>query len=156
MKLLKLLFPKHCTYAADTALLLGRIVFSLTLASHGWMKLQNFDSMSSQFATVFGLSSEVSLALCIFAELACAIAVAVGFLTRPAALVLVFNMGVAFFMAHQGSIKEGELAFLYLIFYILIALSGAGRFSLDQFIARKLSCEGGCSCHCGTQDRHNA
>jgi putative oxidoreductase len=67
---------------------------------------------------------------------------AVGLLTRPAALALTINMAVAAFVAHasapwfmsgQGPAKEPAL--LFLMPFIALLLTGPGRFSIDRAIA---------------------
>jgi putative oxidoreductase len=62
----------------------------------------------------------------------------IGVLTRVGALVIVFNMGLAVYLAHASQIlsltKTGgwalELQGLFLMGALVIALLGAGRFSL--------------------------
>lgn len=51
-----------------------------------------------------------------------------------------FTMGVAFFVIHGNdpfSLKE--LAFVYLVIFILMYIAGPGKFSLDRLIAVLLS-----------------
>ncbi len=62
----------------------------------------------------------------------------IGVLTRAVALVIVFNMGLAIYLAHASQIlsltKTGgwalELQGLFLMGALVVALLGAGRFSL--------------------------
>ena len=70
--------------------------------------------------------------------------VAAGLLTRPAALFLSFNMLVAAFKVHQndpwaGQPRSKEMAILYLAPFLLLILSGAGRFAIDWFLQRRPS-----------------
>jgi doxX subfamily len=48
-------------------------------------------------------------------------------------------MCVAFFVANGGSIAEGELAFVYLLVFVLLFFAGPGRFSVDGWLAKKLA-----------------
>src|SRR6056297_84350 len=48
------------------------------LIAHGWGKLTSFGELSSKFPDPIGLGSAPSLALAIFAEVVCAIAVMLG------------------------------------------------------------------------------
>jgi len=64
--------------------------------------------------------------------------IAMGLLTRPAAAVLAFNMAVAAFvtMLHAPFVSSGggaskEPALLYLLPFLLLIATGAGRYSFD-------------------------
>ena len=64
------------------------------------------------------------------------LAIALGVLTRPVAVVLALEMLAAYFMAHapQGPVpysNGGELALLYLVVWIYLAGNGAGPWSVD-------------------------
>ena len=133
MKLLQLKFIPRST---DFALLLLRIWVSLTmLLNHGYGKVMNFSSMMEKFPDAIGIGRTPSLILIIFAEVVCALMITVGWYTRFAALCLAIAMGVAFFIAHGGSLAagpgSGELAFIYLAAFVALVFAGPGRFSLD-------------------------
>ena len=113
-------------------LLVARVVFALLLASHGLQKLEGFEQMSGGFPDPLGLGSGLSLLLAIFGELVCSLALVVGVLSRLVLLPMIFTMCVAFFMAH------GELAFVYLVVFVLLFFAGPGRFSVDGWLAKKL------------------
>ena len=66
-------------------------------------------------------------------------ALVVGGLSRLAVLPMISTMCVAFFMAHGGSIAQGELAFVYLVVFVLLFFAGPGRFSVDGWLAKKLN-----------------
>lgn len=139
MKFLTCLFPVEGGNAKSSlALLIGRVVFGLTFASHGLQKLQGFNAMADKFPDPLGLGSELSLILVIFGELICGSAFVLGFLTRLALLPMIFSMMVAFFVAHGGVVSEGELAFVYLFIFVTYLLTGAGKYSVDGFIAQKV------------------
>jgi putative oxidoreductase len=64
------------------------------------------------------------------------LAIALGVLTRPVAVVLALEMLAAYFMAHapQGPVpysNGGELALLYLVVWTFLAGNGAGPWSVD-------------------------
>ena len=48
-------------------------------------------------------------------------------------------MIVAFTTVHGGSVSNGELAFLYLVIFVLSWFAGAGKFSVDGIIRSKIS-----------------
>jgi putative oxidoreductase len=73
-------------------------------------------------------------------EVVAPILILVGFATRPAGVVLAFNMVVAILLAHAGDVvrlgKSGqwavELQMMYLLGGVAIALLGAGRYSVSR------------------------
>ncbi len=139
MKILNYLFPcKKEEVKVSSLLLATRVIFGLLLASHGLQKLMNFSMMSSQFPDPLSIGSKLSLALAIFGELACSIAFIAGFLTRLAVIPMIFTMSVAFFTVHGGSIASGELAFAYLMVYLLMFFAGPGSYSIDGLIGKRL------------------
>jgi putative oxidoreductase len=67
---------------------------------------------------------------------------AVGLITRLAALVLVIHLTVAFIVVHKMALtgaQNGELAFIYLAGYVTIFLAGPGQYSADAVIFGKSS-----------------
>lgn len=140
MRILNLLLPSKEQNSKVAALLLvARVVFAVLLAVHGFQKLQGFDMMADKFPDPLGVGSELSLTLAIFGELVCAIAVVFGLLTRLALIPMAFTMVVAFFITHGGSIAEGELAFVYLVVFVLLIFAGPGKYSIDGLLANKLN-----------------
>jgi putative oxidoreductase len=70
------------------------------------------------------------------AEVFCALTFIGGFLFRISLLPMLFAMFIAFFYAHGGSIADGELAFIYLGVFLLLLVTGPGRYSADYLIYR--------------------
>jgi putative oxidoreductase len=137
------------TQARDVLNSIGLLILRLGvggyLLTHGWGKLQmvmegNFDA----FADPLGLGKTLSLYLVTGAEFGCSLLVMVGFLTRLAAVPVVIAMGVAAFVAHandpwtmgQGPMSK-EPALLFLIPFLVLVFTGAGRFSIDGLIWRQ-------------------
>ena len=135
------LFPtKSNTTKVSLLLLAVRIIFGILLMNHGIQKWSNFQEMSAVFPDPLGIGSPLSLGLAIFGELVCSMAFIIGFLYRLAMIPMIFTMGVAFFVIHGNdpfSLKE--LAFVYLVVFILMYIAGPGKFSLDRLIAVLLS-----------------
>lgn len=128
----KLFVPSEDSDLTSMALLVARLWFGLSmLFNHGLDKLVHFHDIVETFPDPLGLGQEASLVLVIFAEVLGALLLAVGFMTRVAAAVLVIDMFVAFLMVHKTVMSGGELAFLYLAGYIIILIAGGGLFSLD-------------------------
>ncbi len=134
----KILFPKN-TYDVRTsvALLLMRVVFAGMLVTHGWDKLIHFETTVAAFAEMGGKATAI---LVVFAEFFCALGVVVGLLYRLALIPMIINMAVAFFIAHGAKLTgehNGELAFLYLVAFIVLAITGPGKLALDNLFTKK-------------------
>ena len=126
----KFLFPSKPDGTAMSLLILAlRILFGILLMSHGVQKWANYDVMSGSFPDPLGIGSQLSLVLAIF-----------GFLYRLAMLPMIFTMCIAFFVVHGSDpFAVKELAFIYLVVFILLYIAGPGKFSLDHFIAKALA-----------------
>lgn len=125
----------------DFALLLLRVASGGFMLTHGigkFSKLLVDDPI--EFADPIGVGVTASLALAVFSEVFCAIFLMIGFATRLAAIPLMITMFVAGFIVHASDgFGKQELALLYLVTYFAIAITGAGRFSLDNLIYNKLN-----------------
>jgi putative oxidoreductase len=69
--------------------------------------------------------------------------IAVGFITRPMAAALLFNMCVAAFIAMKeppffdpAGGRSKELPMLYLMYFFLLLLIGSGRFAVEAFLRK--------------------
>ena len=129
----QLLFPAKPDGTATSAMLLiARIVFGILLMNHGIQKWTNFQELSAVFPDPLGVGSPLSLGLAIFGELA-------GFLYRLAMIPMVFTMAVAFFVIHGNDpFATKELAFVYLVVFILMYIIGPGKFAVDRWIRKAL------------------
>jgi putative oxidoreductase len=117
---------------ADSGLLLLRLTAGLFMAGHGWGKAVQLASGNVKFADPLGIGQLPSLILVIFAELLCAVAVAAGLWTRLAAIPVVIAMAVAGFVHHaRDPFADKELALVYCVVFLSIALLGGGRYSLE-------------------------
>lgn len=115
------------------SLLLLRVSFSGMLLMHGIPKLMKLLSADLGFADPIGIGAPASLLLAIIGEVVFPILVIIGFKTRWTAIPVIITMGVAAFLHHANDpFAAKELALLYMIGFITIALLGPGRFSLDK------------------------
>ena len=134
----KILFPKNThNTATSLALLVLRIAFAGMLITHGWGKLTNFEATVQNFSAMGGFIAAV---LVVFAEVFCAFGIIAGLLYRLALIPAIITMSVAFFVAHGGKLVgegNGELSFLYLMAFIVLMLTGSGKYALDNFFAKK-------------------
>lgn len=137
----RFLFPSKPDGITISLLLLAlRIFFGGLLLSHGIQKWNNYAEMSAVFPDPLGVGSNVSLGLAIFGELACSIGFIFGALYRLAMIPMIFTMCMAFFVIHGSDpFAVKELAFVYLVVFILMYITGPGKFSIDRFISVPLS-----------------
>ena len=119
--------------SAAIAYSLLRVVAGLMFSFHGIQKL--FGVLSP-----FRPPAGTQLWFGGIIELVCGLAIAAGVLTRPAALLASGTMAVAYVQFHWKlafgakffpTVNQGELALLYAFVFLYIAMSGAGRWSVD-------------------------
>jgi len=134
----KFLFPLNRYNSLVSALLLMlRIVFAGMLMMHGWAKLTNFAATAESFAALGG---NIAAVLVIFAEFFCAMGIITGLLFRLALIPVIINMSVAFFVAHGARLvgeHNGELAFLYLVVFVVLIFAGPGKYAIGNFFVKK-------------------
>ncbi len=125
----------------DVALLFIRVSIAVLMLTHGLPKLAKFFSDEPiVFASVFGMSQSLSLALAVFAEVFCSILILVGLGTRFAAIPLMITMAVAVFYIHAADpFSTKEKAVLYLLSFSFLLIAGGGKYSLDTIIAKRYS-----------------
>jgi putative oxidoreductase len=137
----KIFAPGNDSCATSGGLLALRLFFGLTMViHHGWDKLMTFSDKSSTFPDPMHVGHAVSMGLTVFAEVAAAILLALGLLTRFAALVLAIEMGVAFMLIHKmamSGMMSGEMALVYFGAYLTLLLAGGGKFSTDKLLFGK-------------------
>ena len=98
----------------------------------GWFGGMGPDGGSAELVSLMGLAGVL--------EVFGGLAIALGVLTRPVAVVLALEMLIAYFYAHfpQGAVpyvNGGELALLYASVWVFLAGNGAGPFSVDRALA---------------------
>ncbi len=124
----------------NVGLVLLRVFLGAALLTHGWGKMFGGLEPFTGFVASLGVPAPHVMAfLAAFAECFGAMFLIAGLLTRPAAFLIVCTMAVAIGGAHggQGFAKQ-ELAWLYLVPALFFLLKGAGRWSLDWLVSKKL------------------
>src|SRR5690606_9891146 len=92
------------------------------------------------FADPLGIGLTTSLALAVFAEVFCSIFLIFGIATRISAIPLIVTMLIAAFLVHgNDDFAVQEFAILYLIIYVVIAIVGAGKYSVDNWLSKKIN-----------------
>ena len=129
------LFPQYCRDRVISLLILAlRLFFGLLFFSHGLDKMMNFNELSYSYPSVLGLGSYMTLMLSIFSEFACSLFLVAGLMVRITVIPMIAAMAVAFFDIHDGMFPEGELSLIYLVLFIILYITGPGRYSLDYLI----------------------
>ncbi len=121
----------------EFALLLLRVFFGIMMLMHGLDKAENFSALSTTFPNPLGLGSWFTLLLITSVEIGASVLIILGLLTRIAALALVIAMCVAAFFAPPAfSLAASELPLLYLAVYVILLITGAGKYSVDSILRR--------------------
>lgn len=125
--------------ALDFALLLLRVVISVFMLTHGLAKLNVLLSGAEiKFGDPIGLGVKTSFYLTVFAEVVCSVLLFLGLATRLALIPLVVTMVVAVFVVHvPDGFAMQETGALYLLVFVFLLFSGAGRFSIDSLIGKR-------------------
>lgn len=136
------IFPQYCREKLISLLILAlRIFFGVLFFVHGLDKMINFSALSETFPSVLGFGSYMSLMLSVFCEFCCSLFLIAGLLERIILLPMIISMGVAFFVIHDSMMPEGELSLIYLVIFIILFVTGPGRYSLDYMIDMKFQKE---------------
>jgi len=124
-------------------LLVVRLYWGLQLAQNGWGKLHNLPHVTEFFANL-GLPAPGFTAVFVSSfEFTGGIFLALGLLSRIAALGIVIDMFMAYFMADRDSLRAffsdpGKFynadPFIFLAVGLLILIFGPGKFALDALI----------------------
>jgi len=121
------------TNALNFGLLFLRLGISIGMLTHGYGKFMKILAGDFSFGDPIGIGPTASLILCTIAEFIAPLFLIAGWKTRWFALLAALNMLVAFIIAHDGDpFGKKEKSFLYLITFIFIYFSGAGKYALDK------------------------
>lgn len=136
------LFPQYCREKVVSLLILAlRVFFGVLFFTHGLDKMINFSTLSETYPSVLGFGSYMTLMVSIFCEFACSLFLIAGLMERIVLLPMIASMAVAFFDIHDGMFPEGELSLIYLILFVVLLLTGPGRYSVDYLIDMKFQKE---------------
>ena len=126
-------------HSDDLARLILRVTVGGLMLFHGVDKIRNGIGGIVQGAEGAGLPGFIGYGVYV-GEILAPLMLIVGFWTRPAALVLAFNMIMAVYIAHRGDVfaigDHGEWKIELQAFYFFASLAifftGAGRFSASR------------------------
>lgn len=120
----------------DLTFTLARIVIGLLFSCHGAQKLFGVLGGTSQLGHTKMMTAAII-------EFGGGLLIAFGLFARIAAFIASGEMAVAYFTVHAPHsfwpiINKGELAVAYCFFFLFVVAHGAGPYSLDRLLRRKL------------------
>jgi putative oxidoreductase len=125
------------------ALLILRVVLGTVMVHHGFDKLGDIPDFAESYVAAIGIPFPIFFAYCAaITESVASPLLALGFLTRPAALGLFITMLVANYhhiLTSGFSIPSLELSLLYAVCFAFFAIYGGGKYAIDTWIANALT-----------------
>lgn len=126
----------------DVGWLLIRVVFGLYFSlNHGMAKVFDPERMAGFQKTVGSIgfpAPEFFAWVGALTEFVGGLLIALGLFTRPAAALASFMMLVALYRTAGGGFPKMQLTVLFLTTWIATLFIGAGRFSVDRLLARRV------------------
>ena len=117
----------------NLGLLLLRLGMGGLMLTHGIPKLMQLINGNFEFGDPIGIGSLATLILAVIAEAICPILVIIGLRARIASVLTIITMAVAAFVIHAADpIAMKEKALLYLVGFLVIAICGPGKLSIDR------------------------
>ncbi|MES2135220.1 MAG: DoxX family protein [Patescibacteria group bacterium] len=129
---------------ASVFILLGRVALSALFIIFGFLKIGTFAGMVA-FATSAGVPfPELAITLAIVIELLAGLMVLVGYQTKWAALAIALFLIPVTYYFHRNFADQVNLTMFWKNISILggmlvLAAHGAGRYSIDGYLAKKSS-----------------
>ena len=132
--------PGNYPVNISVSLLFLRIIAGAFMLTHGYGKfLMLIGDDPIKFADPIGWGENVSLVLAAFAEFICSMFLIFGMASRFAVIPLIITMLVAALIVHApDAFRRKELPLLYTTIYVVIAIAGAGKYSVDNWIYKRL------------------
>lgn len=128
---------KYKQGALDLSLLLLRVMGGGLMTHHGFEKIIHFTEKVKTFPDPLHIGSTLSLSLVIFSEFFCSVLLFFGLVTRLVSIPLIITMAVALFIVHHGEVfGDGESSTLFLTAFVILLLTGPGKYSLDRLIGK--------------------
>ena len=132
------LFRAPSTSQVSIGLAVLRIATGIVFLNHGYQKMfkMGIGGVSGFFGHVGVPAASVMATLITLLEVFGAVALIVGFLTRPLAVAFMLDMlGAIFLVQLKNGFSKFELEFLLLGASVALIFMGAGRYSIDAMIA---------------------
>jgi putative oxidoreductase len=123
-------------------ILLARILLMILFILSGWSKLTNFDGTVAYMTSLGAPVPMLAAGIAIVMEVFVAIAIILGFYTRPLAFLLaLFVLGTALIGHHFWTMADPERAANMIQFFknlsiigglLLLGITGPGKYSMDR------------------------
>lgn len=129
-----------CSVFSDSVNVLGRILLAVLFIWAGYGKITGYDG-TAQFMSNMGVPG-LFLPLVILLEVGGGIAIVLGFLTKPVAMIIAIFTVVAAIIFHNDWTNGMQLQFFMKDIsiaggFLMLSAYGAGKYSLDNFICQK-------------------
>jgi len=130
-------------WLTQASLLLLRVVLGTVMIHNGLDKMADIPGFAEAYVEVIGLPFPIFFAYCAaITEVVASPLLALGFLTRPAALGLFMTMMVANYhhiLVSGFSIPSIELSSIYAACFAFFAVYGGGKYAIDTLLVNALA-----------------
>jgi putative oxidoreductase len=126
----------------DGMLLLARLLLMVLFVIFGWSKLASFSATAAYMSSVGVPMPSISAAIAVIMEFFVGVAIALGFYTRPLAILLGLYTLAAALIGHQfWNMVDPDRVGAMINFYknvsiagglLLLCIAGPGKYSLDR------------------------
>ncbi|MGV3658458.1 MAG: DoxX family protein [Chitinophagaceae bacterium] len=107
-----------------------RLLYGVVDNIASWEKMQEFASFLKTYDFPFPIFSAI---VSVYAQAIAGLLLIIGYKTRWAALTMVVNFLIAFFMVHWGQPYDQLTSVLSMLFIsVLFLFTGAGKYSIDR------------------------
>jgi putative oxidoreductase len=130
----------------DELILAARLLLATLFLIFGWRKLRDYSGTVSQMVQLRAPMPPLAAAVAVFAELPVALAIAVGALVRPSAvLMFLYTLGTALighrYWTTTGAERVDSMDSFYKNLsimggFLLLYITGAGKYSIDGLFSR--------------------
>jgi putative oxidoreductase len=125
----------------SAGLLVLRLFVGLAIfLKHGIEKLTGYSTMVQHFPNLMHIGPHAGLAYALLSDGICSLLLVLGLATRPAALISLINLTVAFLLVHHAAFlrnDHAELVLMYMGAVLTLLIAGPGRYSADSWIASR-------------------
>lgn len=117
----------------NLALLILRLGAGGLMLTHGIPKISKLFESPVKFADPIGIGETPSLILTLLGEVVAPVLVIIGYKTKIASIPVIITMLVAAFVVHLNDpTGTKEKALLYLMCYLVLFLTGPGKYAIDK------------------------
>ena len=139
------LFVKAVSALQSPLLLVVRLYWGWQLSQNGWGKLHNLEKVTNFFSSLGLPAPGLTAVFIATVEFLGGILLAIGFLSRPVALVITIDMAMAYIVADREALfsffsDPGKFynadPYTFLFAALLVLVFGAGKVSVDSLLER--------------------